>query len=143
MFYIDRCFWRRQDPKKRWTWYLSVRPPRGQQGPCILASFIIHTPRHFRRFKELLFSHDIDLHRSSCPIRLFLQISHICIHSQIDIAEYVGASLDVMQRDAAKMRDGGPTIFTSVKQGTGVDQVIQLILRGWSEASGEGVRPLK
>jgi urease accessory protein len=46
-----------------------------------------------------------------------------------------------MQRDAAKMRDNGPTIFTSVKLGSGVDQVVQLILRAWSEASGQPVRP--
>ena len=46
-----------------------------------------------------------------------------------------------MQRDAAKMRDHGPTMFMSVKLGSGVDQVVQLILRAWSEASGEAVKP--
>ena len=45
-----------------------------------------------------------------------------------------------MQRDAAKIRDGGPTLFTSVKLGQGVDQVVQLVLRAWSEASGTPVR---
>lgn len=45
-----------------------------------------------------------------------------------------------MQRDAAKMRDGGPTVFTSVKLGQNVDRVIQLVLRAWSEASGTPVR---
>ena len=47
-----------------------------------------------------------------------------------------------MQRDAAKMRDHGSTIFTSVKLGSAVDQVVQLILRAWSEASGRG-EPVK
>lgn len=45
-----------------------------------------------------------------------------------------------MQRDAAKMRDGGPTIFTSVKLDKNVDQVVQLVLRAWSGASGIPVR---
>jgi len=67
--------------------------------------------------------------------------SDLLVINKIDIAEYVGASLEVMQRDAAKMRDHGPTIFTSVKLGSGVDQVVQLILRAWSEASGEAVKP--
>jgi len=66
--------------------------------------------------------------------------SDLLVINKIDIAEYVGASLEVMQRDAAKMRDGGPTVFTSVKLGQNVDRVIQLVLRAWSEASGTPVR---
>lgn len=57
---------------------------------------------------------------------------------QIDIAEYVGASLQVMDRDAKKMRDAGPTIFTSVKQGTGVEEVVDMILAGWKAAGSPG-----
>jgi len=66
--------------------------------------------------------------------------SDLLVVNKIDIAQYVGASLEVMQRDAAKMRDGGPTLFTSVKLDQGVDEITQLILRAWSEASGEPVR---
>lgn len=54
---------------------------------------------------------------------------------EIDLAELVGASLDVMARDSAKMRDNGPTAFTAVKHGKGVDQIIELILGAW-KASG-------
>jgi len=57
---------------------------------------------------------------------------------QIDIAEYVGASLQVMDQDAKKMRDAGPTIFTSVKQGTGVEEVIDMILAAWKAAGSPG-----
>ncbi|MCO5576068.1 hypothetical protein L7F22_029875 [Adiantum nelumboides] len=46
--------------------------------------------------------------------------SDILVINKIDLAPHVGASLEVMKRDADKMRDGGPTIFTSVKLGTGV-----------------------
>ncbi|KAG8955944.1 hypothetical protein FRC04_006392 [Tulasnella sp. 424] len=57
--------------------------------------------------------------------------SDLLVINKIDIAQYVGASLEVMERDAAKMRDGGPTIFTSVKQGKGVDEVSEMILSAW------------
>ncbi|KAG8985813.1 hypothetical protein FRB90_004449 [Tulasnella sp. 427] len=61
--------------------------------------------------------------------------SDLLIVNKIDIAQYVGASLEVMERDAGKMRDNGPTLFTSVKQGKGVDDVVDLILNAW-RASG-------
>jgi urease accessory protein len=50
----------------------------------------------------------------------------------------VGASLEVMDRDARKMRDSGPTIFTSVKQGTGVDEVVEHVLSAWKVAGKPG-----
>jgi urease accessory protein len=40
-----------------------------------------------------------------------------------------------MKRDADKMRDSGPTLFTSVKQGTGIDAVAEFIEAAW-KASG-------
>jgi urease accessory protein len=43
-----------------------------------------------------------------------------------------------MDRDAKKMRDSGPTIFTSVKQGTGVDEAIELVLSAWKSAGRPG-----
>merc|ERR1739845_69978 len=42
--------------------------------------------------------------------------SDLLIVNKIDIAQYVGADLDVMARDAKKMRGEGPTIFASVKE---------------------------
>ena len=54
--------------------------------------------------------------------------SDLLVINKIDLAEHVGASLDVMRRDADKMRDGGPTIFTSVRQDQGVDAVVDMIL---------------
>ncbi|KAG9008748.1 hypothetical protein FRB94_012972 [Tulasnella sp. JGI-2019a] len=62
--------------------------------------------------------------------------SDLLVINKIDLAEYVGASLDVMARDSAKMRDNGPTVFASVKHGKGVDQIQDLILSAWSEATG-------
>ena len=54
--------------------------------------------------------------------------SDLLVINKIDLAEHVGASLDGMRRDADKMRDGGPTIFTSVRQDQGVDAVVDMIL---------------
>lgn len=60
--------------------------------------------------------------------------SDLLVVNKIDIAPQVGASLEVMRRDADKMRDQGPTIFTSVKLDQGVDQVAELILKARERA---------
>jgi urease accessory protein len=57
---------------------------------------------------------------------------------QIDIAEYIGASLDVMARDSKLMRGDGPTLFTSVKKDDGVDDVVDLVLAAWRTAGSPG-----
>ena len=44
------------------------------------------------------------------------------------IAELVGADLNVMKRDAIKMRDSGPFIFAQVKHNQGVDEIVEKIL---------------
>ncbi|KAK4047436.1 hypothetical protein OIO90_006181 [Microbotryomycetes sp. JL221] len=62
--------------------------------------------------------------------------SDLLVVNKIDIAEYVGASLEVMKRDADKMRDGGPTLFTSVKHGQGVEAVVEMIMSAWVGATG-------
>jgi len=64
--------------------------------------------------------------------------SDLLVINKIDIAEYVNASLDVMQRDAHLMRGDGPTVFTSVKLDKGVDDVVDLILAAWKGAGKPG-----
>lgn len=68
--------------------------------------------------------------------------SDLLVINKIDIAPLVSASLAVMDRDAKLMRGNGPTIFTSIKQGTGVEDVIDLILGSWNSAGSPG-RPLE
>jgi urease accessory protein len=49
------------------------------------------------------------------------------------------SALEVMRRDAAKMRDSGPTLFTSVRNNDGVKDVVDAILGAW-RASGAAKR---
>uniref|UniRef100_V5EUU4 CobW/HypB/UreG nucleotide-binding domain-containing protein n=1 Tax=Kalmanozyma brasiliensis (strain GHG001) TaxID=1365824 RepID=V5EUU4_KALBG len=54
--------------------------------------------------------------------------SDVLVINKIDLADQVGADLAVMKRDAEKVRDGGPTAFTSVKLDQGVDAVVEMVL---------------
>jgi urease accessory protein len=55
--------------------------------------------------------------------------SDLLIINKIDLAPYVGASLEVMDRDAKKMRGAKPFVFTNLKTGQGLDQVVSFIER--------------
>lgn len=63
--------------------------------------------------------------------------SDLLVINKTDIAPQVGASLEVMRRDADKMRDHGPTIFTSVKNDVGVDAVVDLVLAARRQAGAD------
>jgi urease accessory protein len=54
--------------------------------------------------------------------------SDLLIINKIDLAPHVGASLEVMDRDARKMRGARPFVFTNLKTGEGLDTVINFIL---------------
>lgn len=58
--------------------------------------------------------------------------------AQTDLAPHVGASLEVMKRDAALMRDHGPTQFTSIRNGEGVEACVDLILGAYKVAMAGG-----
>jgi urease accessory protein len=51
--------------------------------------------------------------------------SDLLIINKRDLAPYVGANLDVMDRDAAKMRAGKPYVFTALRQGEGVAAIVE------------------
>jgi len=53
--------------------------------------------------------------------------SDLLVINKIDLAEFVGASLEVMDRDSRKMRGDKPFIFTNVRAGDGVDKVADTI----------------
>jgi len=54
--------------------------------------------------------------------------SDLLIINKIDIAQYVGASLEVMDRDAKKMRGERPYVFTNMRTGVGLNEVLQFII---------------
>jgi urease accessory protein len=49
--------------------------------------------------------------------------SDLLVINKIDLAPYVGASLDVMDRDARKMRGDRPFLFTNLRAGVGVPEL--------------------
>jgi urease accessory protein len=55
--------------------------------------------------------------------------SDLLIINKIDLAPMVGASLEVMDRDARKMRGPKPFVFSNLKTGQGLDTVIGFIRR--------------
>lgn len=54
--------------------------------------------------------------------------SDLLIINKTDLAPHVGASLEVMARDAARMRGARPFVFARLKEGEGVDVVVDLIV---------------
>lgn len=49
--------------------------------------------------------------------------SDLLVINKIDLAPYVGASLDIMEQDARRMRKGQPFIFTNLMDGKGLEDV--------------------
>ncbi|HFQ91699.1 MAG TPA: urease accessory protein UreG, partial [Chromatiales bacterium] len=54
--------------------------------------------------------------------------SDLLVINKIDLAPYVGASLEVMARDARKMRGERPFVFSNMKSGEGVEEIIRFIV---------------
>jgi len=53
--------------------------------------------------------------------------SDLLVINKIDLAPYVGASLEVMKNDTLKMRGDRPFVFSNLKDGTGLDDIIGFI----------------
>jgi len=54
--------------------------------------------------------------------------SDLLVINKIDLAPYVGASLAVMEQDARRMRGERPFVFTNLKTGVGLPQVVEFLL---------------
>jgi urease accessory protein len=54
--------------------------------------------------------------------------SDLLIINKIDLAPMVGASLEVMDREARRMRGARPFVFTNLKSGEGLDTVIRFVV---------------
>ena len=53
--------------------------------------------------------------------------SDLLVINKIDLAPMVGASLEVMDRDARKMRGKRPFVFSNLKSGQGLDAIVEFI----------------
>jgi len=60
----------------------------------------------------------------------------LLVINKTDLAEAVGADLEVMKRDTKKMRGDGPFVFAQVKHGVGLDEIIAQVLHAWQHACG-------
>ena len=54
--------------------------------------------------------------------------SDLLVINKIDLAPMVGASLEVMERDARRMRGERPFVFTNLKSGQGLDAVVDFVV---------------
>ncbi|MEM7667980.1 MAG: urease accessory protein UreG [Pseudomonadota bacterium] len=54
--------------------------------------------------------------------------SDLLVINKTDLAPHVGASLDVMERDAKRMRGQRPFVFTRLRQGAGVEEIVEMIV---------------
>jgi urease accessory protein len=55
--------------------------------------------------------------------------SDLLVINKIDLAPYVGASLEVMERDSKRMRGDRPFVFTNLRERQGLGEVVEFILR--------------
>ena len=62
--------------------------------------------------------------------------SDLLVINKTDLAPLVGASLEVMARDARRMRGEGPTVFAQVTHGVGVPDIVAHLTRAWRAAAG-------
>jgi urease accessory protein len=55
--------------------------------------------------------------------------SDLLVINKIDLAPYVGASLEVMESDTRRMRGERPFVFTNLREGQGVEDIFRFIVR--------------
>ena len=55
--------------------------------------------------------------------------SDLLVINKIDLAPHVGASLEVMDADARKMRGDRPYVFSNMRDATGVDEIVDFVVR--------------
>jgi urease accessory protein len=55
--------------------------------------------------------------------------SDLLVINKIDLAPYVGASLQIMDRDARAQRGKKPFVFTNLKESVGLDEVVEFVVK--------------
>jgi urease accessory protein len=67
--------------------------------------------------------------------------SDLLVINKTDLAQYVGANLEVMARDARAMRGNGPFLFAQAKNGVGIQAIVDCIQGAWGAAMNARVNP--
>jgi len=62
--------------------------------------------------------------------------SDLLVINKCDLAGAVGADVDLMEREAKKMREGGPVERAVIKNGVGVKETVDLIVSAWKSTGG-------
>ncbi len=63
--------------------------------------------------------------------------SDILVINKIDIAQYVRTDLDVMERDAHRVREDKPVVLTNSLTGQGLDELLGRIMNHWNKTGAE------
>jgi urease accessory protein len=63
--------------------------------------------------------------------------SDMLVINKIDLAPFVGASLEVMDRDATKMRGARPFVFAIIRDGKGVEEIARFIIETGGLGAGK------
>ncbi len=64
--------------------------------------------------------------------------SDMLVINKIDLAPHVGASLEIMERDAGRMRGDRPFVFANIRDGIGVPEIVGFIERTGGLAATRG-----
>jgi urease accessory protein len=67
--------------------------------------------------------------------------SDLLIINKVDIAEHVGASLEIMDRDTKKMRGGRPFVFANVESTKGIGEIINFIVEFGMLEKRDSIQP--
>ncbi len=62
--------------------------------------------------------------------------SDLLVINKTDLAPLVGASLEVMERDATRMRGDRPFIFTNLRTGAGLDAIVKFVIHSGGLGNG-------
>lgn len=62
--------------------------------------------------------------------------SDLLVINKCDLADAVGADVDLMEREANKIREGGPVVRAVIKHGVGVKQTVDMIISAWKSTDG-------
>jgi urease accessory protein len=60
----------------------------------------------------------------------------LLVINKTDLAEAVGADLEIMARDSRRMRGEGPFVFAQVRHGLGVEEIARHVVKAFSEQTG-------